>query len=130
MELNHGRRTTAVFLSILYPGLGHAYVRSWRRALCWYLGGFGLLLVASPELLAAVFGTQGVEALLEASRQIPVETLVAVVISVRVLGTADVWLLLTRRARSDGKAHCESCARESDPDIDFCPWCLDAAEGQ
>lgn len=125
MEAKHGRRVTAVLLSVLYPGLGHAYVRSWRRALLWYLGGFGVLLTASPELLTSALGTQGIDALLRASQQVSVETLVVVVLGMRALGTADVWLLLSRRSKDGGATHCDSCARQHDPEIDFCPWCLD-----
>jgi len=131
MASNRGRRTTAVLLSVLYPGLGHLYVRSWYRALGWYLGGLaglGLLVAATPGVTAALVASQSIDAAVRATRHLPVDALVGVVLGLRLLGTADVWWLLRRRARGPAPARCDSCARTRDSALDFCPWCLDATD--
>jgi hypothetical protein len=130
MVLERGRHVTALALSLLYPGLGHLYVRSWYRALGWYLGGLVVLLAVSPDALSALLAARTVEAALLASRSMPVGTLVVVLLGSRVLGTADVWWLLRRRTGNDGTTHCDSCSRARDPDVAFCPWCLDATDRQ
>lgn len=131
MESNRRRRSTAVLLSLLYPGLGHLYVRSWHRALGWYLGGLaglGLLFAVTPGVTAALVASQSIDAAVRAARELPVDALVVVVLGLRLLGSADVWWVLRRRARGMAPTRCDSCARERESDLNFCPWCLDATD--
>lgn len=118
------RAAVAGVFAVLYPGLGHVYLREWLRALTW----FGLaLLTAAIVVPADVLSTVeagGLATLLEASRSLPFASLVALLM-VRLLNVVDaVWLGLAPEptATEDGES-CPACGGELDPELEFCHWC-------
>ncbi|GAA0661263.1 zinc ribbon domain-containing protein [Natronoarchaeum mannanilyticum] len=107
----------------LYPGLGHAYLRRWLRALLW----FGLVVSAvafvAPE--AALDGSVGV---FEGAQMISGNlSTVEEFALVSILGFSmlDAYLLAEHgeRQSDDGVPTCPHCGQELDEDLDFCHWC-------
>jgi uncharacterized paraquat-inducible protein A len=120
----------AVLLAVIYPGLGHVYLRKWGRALLWFV-----LVVASSTFLipdGAVPASLSVGALVDAAEAIPVEVSV-LVLSLSFMSVLDAYWLATRvneRARPtvDDRGevqveNCPNCGKELDEDLEFCPWC-------
>jgi len=107
----------------LYPGLGHAYLRRWLRALLW----FGLVVSAvafvAPE--AALDGSVGV---FEGAQMIS-ENLSTVeefaLVSILGFSMLDAYLLAEHgeRRSDDGVPTCPHCGQELDEELDFCHWC-------
>ncbi len=116
------RPLIAVALS-LYPGLGHAYLRRWLRALLW----FGLVLSAlafvAPE--AALDGSMGVlDGVLLIFEELTAAEQFALV-SIFGFSMLDAYVLAehTDRQSDDGTPTCPHCGQELDEDLDFCHWC-------
>lgn len=120
----------AAFLALLVAGLGHAYLRRWRRAFMWFgwIFGTGLLLTAffadsataDPVVLAP-----------EILLPLVVLFLMSAVDAFR-LGRADrrphspqESQPTTDEAPSDAGLACPYCGKEIDPDLDFCSWCTE-----
>jgi len=119
----------AAALSLLYPGVGHLYLREWLRSALW----FGLLLTASLVLLPAnaVPETVSVDAVLETSRQLPLYAQLTMTVLI-ILCMLDAYTLANRHNEAAASAageptrRCPSCRHTlEDPDIDFCPWCAE-----
>lgn len=133
----------AALLTILAPGLGHAYLREWGRAVLWLLLVVGAWLVLVPDLLAVT----SLEEFRAATDGAPVVVNLALA-SASALCIADAyWMALNHNRPSaadpgpiaSDDAHpdpaavteCPSCGRELDADLDFCHWCttpLDATD--
>jgi len=120
-------------LTIVVPGLGHAYLRLWGRALLWFLLVVGTL----GALVPGWFSAGSVDELLSIAEGLD-PTVSLVLLGVSVLCLADAYLMTSRhndRARRDrtgATASCPECGRELDGDIDFCHWCtarLDERDG-
>lgn len=141
----------AALLGLVLTGLGHAYLRRWKRALGWLATAMvASVLFVSPETAQAVVeGSQGAAN--------PVDLLPVLVVSL--LSVVDAYALARseRRGRADAAAgeagpagasaaasapptgeeegdrparppsgsqtDCVHCGRELDADVDFCPWC-------
>ena len=124
----------AAMLSVLATGLGHLYLRRWKRALGWlatlyvvavlfvpssvldtlFTGGPVDLLAAAPVLL--VSGLCVLDAYLLAHVQNTFERLVTIEVS--------------QPTESDAEAvRCPSCGRALDADLDFCHWCTTQLDG-
>lgn len=119
----------AVLLAIVYPGLGHLYLREWIRAVLW----FGLIVSASMFLLPAESVPQSlsVGAMVESARAIPLEVSLAV-LAISVLSVADAYWLATRQRpepTAEGTRTCPNCGKDIDEDLDFCHWCTTRLEG-
>jgi hypothetical protein len=132
--VSRNRALLAAALATVYPGLGHVYLRSWFRALTW----FGLWMVTAavvvPPSVFSAYQTGGLDAILEASRNVPTDALLAL-LAVRALNVVDAaWLGMRPRAatgRSPGQGHtCPNCGRDLDDDLDFCHWCTAQLEGR
>jgi hypothetical protein len=118
----------AAVLALFYPGLGHLYLREWLRALAWFGLTFATVALALPSS-AIPDGGFSLDAVMDASRALPAEALIAVFI-LRVLNTVDAYRLAreTRTeetADTDGEYRCPNCGRETDADLDFCQWCTE-----
>ncbi|MEF8882352.1 MAG: zinc ribbon domain-containing protein [Halapricum sp.] len=129
MAQRQKRPWLAAVLSLLYPGVGHVYLREWFRAMLW----FGLVFAASFVLVpdGAVPETLSVSAMLEASRAIPLYNTLAL-LSLTVFSMIDAYTLAKRRSveltRPDDTPvrKCPSCGHTlDDDDLDFCPWCAE-----
>ena len=121
----------AALLAILYPGLGHVYLRKWGRALLWFL-----IIITSSTLLIpqdAVPSTLSFDALLAAGRAVPLPVSVAILM-LTFLSMADAYWLARRSGEepvqsagptsAEGDTQtCPNCGKELDADLDFCHWC-------
>lgn len=120
------RSLVAAILALIYPGLGHVYLRAWFRAVAW----FGVALVTAamvlPESAYTAFETHGISGLIRVSQSLPFEAVLSMFV-VRILNAVDAYLTgLQRRsepAEGAGTETCPACGRELDPELDFCPWC-------
>lgn len=122
----------AVVLALVYPGLGHAYLREWLRALLW----FGLVLttttLALPSSVVPASGSGfSLEAVLAASQALPEEASLALLVLL-VLNTVDAYRLARERNRRldavAGEGRCPHCGHETDTDLDFCQWCTESLD--
>jgi uncharacterized paraquat-inducible protein A len=118
----------AALLAVLYPGLGHVYLRKWGRALLWFL----IIITSSTILIPsdAVPSTLSVDALLAAGRAVPLPVSLAI-LALTFLSMADAYWLARRTGDApptttrteSGSRTCPNCGKEVDEDIDFCHWC-------
>lgn len=119
--LSQKRPWLAALLSVLATGLGHLYLRRWRRAIGWLtaLLGVSYVLVDPAALDAAATGGEFE----------PLE--LAPVLVVTSLSVLDAYLLARAHnavARTvvtpDGEfANCPNCGKDVDADLTFCHWC-------
>ena len=115
------RPWVAAVLGAVAMGLGHLYLRMWRRALGWFAVFFGAtLLFVDPAVLAAV------------ARGGPADpTALTPVLAVGGLSVADAYLLARARNATvrpepipgGGPTYCPNCGNECDGELDFCHWC-------
>jgi len=117
------RRLIAVVLAaggavLGVAGVGHAYLRAWRRALVWFLSalflGVSLLLVGiEGDPPASLF-------------DLPTPVLGALAF-LFLLSVIDAYLVAgnTDRTREDDRGNCPHCGRETDPELEFCSWCAE-----
>jgi hypothetical protein len=125
-----GRRRAwvAAGLALLYPGLGHLYLRRWGRSVLW----FGLLASATflilPEVAVGPDPTVGsvVDGARAAWASTPARER-AVLAAMQSVQALDAFLLgvggPTRREET-----CPSCGEELDDEVSFCPWCAESLE--
>ena len=121
------RSLIAAFLAMIYPGLGHVYLRAWLRAVAWFLVALIAAALIMPESAFAAYEANGFSGLLEVSRNLPADAVMSMTV-VRVLNAVDAYLTGLRSATTteDGDAPtntCPECGKELDEDLDFCPWC-------
>jgi hypothetical protein len=121
-----------VLLAIVYPGLGHVYLRKWGRALLW----FALIVVSTSFLIpeSAVPDSLSVEGLLAAAEAMPPEVSL-LVLALSFLSVLDAYWLANRVNEAARPAvddagtieaeDCPNCGKELDEDLDFCPWCTE-----
>ncbi|QCC50642.1 DUF7575 domain-containing protein [Halapricum salinum] len=119
----------AAALSLLYPGVGHLYLREWVRAALW----FGLLVTAALVLFPADITpeTASIDALIEMSRQLPLYAQLTMLV-LTVLCMLDAYALASRhnetvsREAGEAASRCPSCGHDlEDEELDFCPWCAE-----
>jgi hypothetical protein len=106
-------------------GVGHLYLRRWRRAAAWFA-----VVVGATLALLVVFVLPGAGGLgdLGAVAAIDPASLPSVVVwpvfALLLLSTLDAHRLATAPPAAAGEnPACPSCGKELDRDIDFCPWC-------
>lgn len=129
--MSRRRALIAGAFAVLYPGLGHVYLRAWLRALSWF--GLALLTAALvvPADIVTAYETGGLSGLFEASQDLPLAAVGALLL-VRLLNVVDaVRLALVPRQRPtpDGVT-CPECGGEVDPELEFCHWCTTKLESQ
>ncbi|WP_410767119.1 zinc ribbon domain-containing protein [Haloferax sp. DFSO60] len=122
----------AALLGLLITGLGHLYLRRWRRALLWIVLAFTVAFVFVP--------TSALEAVANGTTMPPLADLMPV-LAVSLVSVADAFFLGWKKvARTQSVAHesdeqhrtCPQCGGEIDPELDFCHWCttrLDTDDG-
>ena len=127
-ELTKVRPWLAAILGLAITGLGHLYLRRWRRALLWVALSFAVLLLFVP--------TESVTALSNAangSGTLPPLTDILPVLSVSLMSVVDAFFLGLKQVSEpsgvltddddDESVACPQCGREVDADLDFCHWC-------
>jgi len=123
MRGSNGRKRpwVAALLSALVTGLGHLYLRRFRRAVGW---------LAVALVVGIVFVDPAVaEALATGTLSNPLAAWPAAVVSVfsvldaYVLARTENVLADARARPDDTVSRCPHCGKELDPDLSFCPWC-------
>jgi uncharacterized paraquat-inducible protein A len=121
----------AALLAILYPGLGHVYLRKWGRALLW----FATIIVSSTLLIPpdAVPNSITIDGLISAGQSIPLPISLSI-LTITLLSVVDAYVTakqINRQSRApaapttsdEAAGSCPHCGKELDEDLDFCPWC-------
>lgn len=130
----------ATVLAFVAAGLGHVYLREWRRAALWFV-----TILASGVVFAVLFGDPASEeALTDPSVLLPL--LVTYVFS-----AIDAYAIANRlndeheagtpveasgasAVAEDSAAatvgSCPHCGRDVDPELDFCTWCTEPLPGR
>ncbi|QSG03821.1 zinc ribbon domain-containing protein [Natranaeroarchaeum sulfidigenes] len=123
------RPLIAVLLAFVYPGLGHAYLRRWLRALLW----FGLVVSAVVFIIpnepfeaadSVLGGARAVAEQLSFGESLALASIVF-------FNMLDAYVLAayvdrpTAAQREDGEAaaSCPHCGKDLDEDLTFCHWC-------
>lgn len=121
------RGIIASVFALVYPGLGHVYLRAWLRALGWFvLAIVGAALVV-PDSAITAYQQGGMSALYAASQEFGTDVFISL-LGIRALNVIDAYLTAIRQSRaaaavaSDART-CPSCGKEIDPNLDFCHWC-------
>lgn len=131
--MSRKRPWLAAVLSILYPGLGHLYLRSWLRAVVWFLLALMTASLVLPESVANAYETGGFEAMVSAMQAVPLATMAPVLV-VSGLCVLDAYVSARRDiAYGVGGSEppenaCPVCGKELDEELDFCPWCTTRIE--
>ncbi len=151
-DTSRKRPWLAALLSLLVPGLGHAYLREWLRTVLWLGLAFSVTWLLLPP--SAMEREPTVRAMLEISRQLPLRTQLAV-LAVTALSMIDAYWLASNTGdagrsaeagagatptptegttagaapaqgtggAADETTSCPNCGKELDADLDFCHWC-------
>ncbi|MFB6083118.1 MAG: DUF6677 family protein [Halorientalis sp.] len=125
------RPLLAAALGLVYPGLGHVYLREWARALLW----FGLVVLTGSLMIPdGVYPTTfSAESLLRMSRAIPLNAVVALS-AITGMNMVDAYVLASRTDQAGrgvaAGTECPNCGREVDPDLEFCHWCTTELDGR
>ncbi|MBB6645693.1 DUF7575 domain-containing protein [Halobellus ruber] len=106
-------------------GVGHLYLRRWRRAVTWFavvVGATAALLVAFVLPGMGGLGDPSAVAAIEPS-SLP-NVVVWPVFALLLLSTLDAHRLANAPPVTGGDhPACPSCGKELDRELDFCPWC-------
>lgn len=117
----------AALLGIVVTGLGHLYLRRWRRAIGW----LGVTAIASVLLIPK----STISAINSGALTNPVSLLPVVLISA--VSVLDAYLIAKLNTRtkdiqagntpeptgSDESPACPACGKPVDPELGFCHWC-------
>lgn len=117
----------AGLLAVLYPGLGHIYLRAWKRALGWFLLAIATVaLVVPPEVIESVDPLDSPFAISETVATAASAGELTALLIVVGFSVADAYLLARRQPASqsaDETYRCPNCNKELAEELDFCPWC-------
>jgi len=125
------RAWIAALLSFLQPGLGHAYLRAWRRAVTWFLvwAAVTATFVELPSPSLTVEGLRQTATQLFAALG-GLDLVPSLVLSaVTAFAMVDAFRLAAEPTTDDTTARCPECGKETDEDLDFCPWCTAELDG-
>ncbi|MBS3760452.1 MAG: zinc ribbon domain-containing protein [Halodesulfurarchaeum sp.] len=119
-------------LALVYPGLGHVYLRAWLRAIAWFVVALIAAAMVMPESAYAAYEANGFSGLLEVSQNLPMDVLLSMTV-IRVLNALDAYLTglqtaAKEAAEPEAANTCPECGKELDEDLDFCPWCTTRLE--
>jgi choline-glycine betaine transporter len=106
----------------LYPGLGHAYLGLWWRAVVWSLLAGLTAATFLPGDLLSTLETEGVASLAGA---VPT-TAVLMLSSVTAMAAFDAYWQARRGttgANTAAGASCPECGKDVDEELAFCQWC-------
>jgi hypothetical protein len=123
----------AAALAMLVAGLGHAYLRRWRRALLWFVA----ILAAGAALATAVDDPMPTD-----PTALPPLSVLGPLLVLYGVSAVDAFLIARTDADSSGAGDtgsgaadgtgaaaspdaCPHCGKEVDPDLDFCTWCTE-----
>jgi hypothetical protein len=101
-------------------GVGHAYLREWRRSVAWFTFVLGSMLVLVSVFADPSQATTDVDSL-------PLTVVVPIIVLLS-LNVFDAYYLARRGplVHSNPNATCcPHCGGEVDPDLQFCHWCTE-----
>lgn len=110
----------AAVLAVIYPGLGHAYLRSWGRALLWFGAVVLTAALLIPSDILAGISTPG--DMMTAWEAVPTEAAIGVFL-VAVFNVIDAYWTGKRLNFAEQGVRCPACGRPVDEDLSFCHWC-------
>jgi len=116
---------SAIGAAVGIAGVGHVYLREWRRAAAWFA-----LVVGSALVLGAVFVDPGADPANLSPESIP-ETVTLPIAALLLPSMLDAYLVASRSTPDDEESTgpaCPHCGKELDGDLDFCPWCTTRLE--
>lgn len=127
MSSDTGKRPwLAAALAFAQPGLGHAYLRSWIRAVLWFgLWAATVALVVELPTVPVTDPVAFVTALFAGMDDLPLRATLALA-SVTAFSMLDAYWLAARNIASQERGsepECPECGREVDPSLEFCHWC-------
>ncbi len=136
--MSRKRPWLAAALALLYPGLGHLYLRAWLRAIVWFLLALMTAGLVMPESVATA---ESLDAMWTAMQNVPITTLAPLLV-VSGLCALDAYVSARRdvaygsgtaqgapdAGAADGEPTCPACGKELDEELDFCPWCTTRLE--
>lgn len=119
----------AVVLAVLYPGLGHVYLRRWGRAFIWFVTIIATVVWLVPA--SAMPSALSVDAIMQARANVPQHVaLIALVLSA--LSVVDAYRIAANSGQEpeeaspvgeEGTQTCPNCGKELDENLEFCHWC-------
>lgn len=125
------RALLAGLLGLVYPGLGHIYIREWIWAVIWFIVAVVTAVFVMPQTLVEAIEADGYTALLDMGDHLTVEAWAALS-SIRLLNAIDAALLALRpeTVEEEEPTHtaCPECGGDLDEDLSFCPWCTTELE--
>jgi hypothetical protein len=119
------RSLLAAGLTLLYPGLGHAYLRRWGRALWWMLASVTAALVAIPQESAQ--DIESPAAAIGAVQSLPL-WVHGVLLGVTLVAAADAYRIAGQPQTTEPA--CPACGKPLDDELTFCPWCTEQLEDE
>lgn len=125
------RPWVAAVLSVVFPGLGHVYLREWLRTALWIsLIFLTVSLLIPPDFVPQEFTY---DAMIEATRNLPAEVSGAILV-LRTLNVVDAYVIARRgnqRQEVANGSQCPACGHDlDDPTLEFCPWCAAELSGE
>ena len=131
------RPYVALLLGLMVTGLGHLYLRKWRRLALWVTLAFAVSIVFVPESAARalldgqpvdlvnilpsllISATSAFDAFRTARQRVQSEQRAAMTESANpAAGTAE-----TASGPETETVDCPACGRPVDPELGFCHWC-------
>ncbi|MFB6281734.1 MAG: zinc ribbon domain-containing protein [Haloferacaceae archaeon] len=128
----------AAVLALLVVGLGHVYLRRWRRAALWFA-----VILGSGVALSSTFADPSAAA---GPTDLPLVVVVPI-LGLYGVSAADAYRIARETARQSAVVDegggagagppptgdppeaeapaCPHCGKEVDPDLDFCTWCTE-----
>jgi hypothetical protein len=123
------RAWLAAGLSLLLPGLGHAYLRRWARMALWFgfMIAFAAMLVVVPIIPTETIPQEFTfDAFVQFQRSLPTSVDIARWL-VTGLIAADAFVIArqeTHEQTVESGQRCPECGKELEDDsLSFCPWC-------
>jgi hypothetical protein len=113
----------AAILGLAITGLGHLYLRRWRRAALWVALAFSISVLFVPTGSLESLATGG---------QLPPLVDVLPLLTVSLVSVLDAFVLGMKQVTESDEPtvsddastqSCPQCGRDVDPDLDFCHWC-------
>lgn len=118
----------AIIFALIYPGLGHVYLKSWIRAIAWFLLAIATTFLVVPTSIIDAIESGGISVIFTETAQLPFEAYIALA-AVNFFNIVDVYLLANAQRPSGEKfLVCHTCGQKLDPDLSFCPWCTTILE--
>lgn len=125
MRINRRGIVASVF-AFIYPGLGHVYLRTWLRAVGWFVLAIVAAALVVPDSAYTAYQQGGMEALYVASQEFGMDVFISL-LGIRILNVVDAYLTAIKQSRAaqvvSDEGTCPSCGKELDPNLDFCHWC-------